>query len=68
LGTIVVSVPSVLIWHAQRAPIQIFTSSGFLLVQSATANGNVRLAKGTYRGVRVASHAGWSIELRTRAS
>lgn len=68
LGTIVVNVPSVLIWHAQRTPIQIFTSSGFLLVQSGTANGSVRLSKGTYRGARVATRAGWSIELRTQAS
>jgi hypothetical protein len=65
---IVVNVPSVLSWHAARAPIQIFTSSGFLLVQSGASNGSVRLSKGTYRGVRVATHAGWSIELRTRAS
>jgi hypothetical protein len=68
LGTIVVSAPAVLSWHAQQGPIQIFTSSGFLLVQSAAANGSVRLSKGTYRGVRVASRAGWSIELRTRVS
>lgn len=68
LGTIVVSTPATLIWRAQRGAIQIFTSSGFLLVQSQTPNGSVRLSKGTYRGVRVASHTSWAIELRARAS
>lgn len=62
------SVPTVLSWHAQQGPIQIFTSRGFLLAQSSAAHGSVRLSKGTYRGVRVASHAGWSIELRTATS
>jgi hypothetical protein len=68
LGTIVLHAQSVLSWHVQHGPIQIFTSSGFLLVQSQQPNGSVRLSRGTYRGVRVASHAGWSIELRARTS
>ena len=68
LGTIVVRSASVLIWNARHPAIQIFTSSGFMLVNSKATTGTVRLSRGTYRGVRVASDAGWSIELRSRSA
>jgi len=68
LGTIVVHSPSVLEWSAQHPAIQIFTSNGFMLVNSKAPKGSIRLAGGTYRGVRVASHASWSIELRSLSS
>jgi hypothetical protein len=73
LGTIAVRSPSLLVWSARqpatRQPaIQIFTSNGFLLVNSKAPNGFIRLAGGTYRGVRVASPASWSIELRSLSS
>jgi hypothetical protein len=64
LGTIHVSVPSTLEWKAQHPPIQAFTSKGFILVNSTAPSGITRLSRGTYRNVRVASHAGWSLELR----
>jgi|HubBroStandDraft_6_1064221.scaffolds.fasta_scaffold716182_1 hypothetical protein len=64
LGTIAVSSPEVLVWTAQHGGIQIFTSNGFILVTSHAANGSVRLSRGAYRGARVATHAGWTIELR----
>jgi hypothetical protein len=64
LGTIAVSSPEVLVWTARRGGIQIFTSSGFILVTSHAADGSVRLSRGAYRGARVATHAGWTIELR----
>ncbi len=63
LGTISVSSPELLVWSAQRVPIQIFTTSGFILVSGRTRTGSVRVARGTYTGVRVASRAGWSIQL-----
>jgi hypothetical protein len=63
LGTIVLRTPSTLVWKAQRAPIQVFTAKGFILVNSTAPSGVTRLSQGTYRGVRVASHAGWSLEL-----
>jgi hypothetical protein len=68
LGTIVVGAPSTLEWHAGHPGIQIFTSSGFVLVNSQAPTGFIRLAHGTYRGVRVASGAGWVIELRAAPS
>jgi len=67
LGTVVVSVPSTLVWRADHPPIQIFTSSGFILVNSQAASGTMRLSRGSYRGVRVASRAGWTIELRSQS-
>jgi hypothetical protein len=54
----------VLAWSARHAGIQIFTSGGFILLKSASSKGAIRLSGGTYRGVRVASRAGWSIELK----
>ncbi len=68
LGTIVARRESVLVWNAQHPPIQIFTSSGFVLVNSMSPNGSIQLSGGSYQGVRVASHAGWSIELRSASS
>jgi hypothetical protein len=68
LGTIVVHGPCLLVWNASGPAIQIFTSSGFMLVNSHVPNGTVQLSRGTYLGVRVASAAGWSIELRSRSS
>ena len=65
LGTIVVHSPSVLVWSTQRVPIQVFTSTGFILLNSSSSTGSTRLSGGTYRGVRVASRARWSLQLRT---
>jgi hypothetical protein len=67
LGTIVVSSPAVLLWRAQHPAIQIFTAKGFMLVSSHASSGGIQLSRGTYPGMRVASRAGWSIELRTRS-
>jgi hypothetical protein len=67
LGTLVIRSRAVLSWNAARPPIQIFTARGFLLVSSHAASGSVQLSRGTYTGMRVATHAGWTIELRTRS-
>jgi hypothetical protein len=67
LGTIVVSSPAVLAWTAERPAIQIFSAGGFLIESGHAHSGAVGLARGTYRGVRVASRSGWSVELRTRS-
>jgi hypothetical protein len=68
LGTIVVSSPEVLVWQARHPAIQIFAANGFMLVSSDAPKGSIHLSRGTYRGVRVASRAGWSLELRSRSS
>jgi hypothetical protein len=67
LGTIVASSPEVLVWSVQHPTIQIFTTNGFILVSSGAPNGSIQLSRGTYLGVRVATHAGWLIELRARS-
>jgi hypothetical protein len=67
LGTIVVRSAQVLQWRTARAPIQIFAANGFMLVNSTAPSGSIHLSRGTYRSVRVAAHASWSIELRTPA-
>jgi hypothetical protein len=54
-----------LLWNAQHAGIQIFTSNGFQLVNTRSQTGAVRLSSGTYRAVRVSSAAGWTVELRS---
>jgi hypothetical protein len=56
------------VWKARRPGIQIFTSNGFMLVNSRSLTGAVRLSRGTYRGVRVSSAAHWSVELRSAPS
>jgi len=68
LGTIVAHSPSVLAWSAGHPGMQIFTSSGFILVDSNASSGAIRLSAGTYRGVRVAARAAWAIELRSRSA
>ncbi len=68
LGTIVLHGRSLLVWYTRHPGIQIFTSSGFMLVKSGAPSGTVRLSRGTYRGVRVASAANWSVELRSATS
>jgi hypothetical protein len=68
LGTIVARSPTVLEWNVLRRPIQIFAMRGFMLVSSKAAHGTILLSPGTYRDVRVASAAAWSIELRSRSS
>jgi hypothetical protein len=67
LGTIVVRSPQVLQWRTARPPIQIFAANGFMLVDSSAPSGSIHLSRGTYRSVRVAAHASWSVELRTPA-
>lgn len=68
LGTLVVHARSVLVWKARQPRIQIFTSNGFMLVNSRSPSGAVRLSRGTYRSVRVSSAAHWSVELRSAPS
>ena len=68
LGTLVASGQTLLFWNAANPRIQIFTSKGFMLVNSSSHTGTVRLSRGTYRGVRVSSSAHWTVELRSPAS
>jgi hypothetical protein len=67
VGTIVLGSPAVLAWSSSSPSMQIFTSKGFLLVNSKTRGGTVGLSKGKYKGVRVASPGSWTIVLRRKS-
>jgi hypothetical protein len=68
LGTIVAPAGSRLLWSVHHAGVQIFTSNGFMLVNSHFPAGAVRLSRGTYRGVRVSTAGSWVIVLRSASS
>ncbi len=68
LGTMVAPAGSRLLWSVHHSGVQIFTSNGFMLVNSHAPSGAVRLSRGTYRSVRVATTGPWSIELRSASS
>jgi len=54
----------VLEWSTTTPPIQVFALHGFLLVNSNSATGRVRLARGEYKGLRVATKGHWTIQVR----
>jgi hypothetical protein len=57
----------VLEWQTSTPPIQIFNKHGFVLVNSPSATGEVRLARGKYTGLRVATKGAWTLEIRASA-
>jgi len=64
IGTITLRSPVTLTWSTTKPKIQVFTSLGFVLVNSHKTTGSIKLSKGTYRGVRVASPGTWTVLLR----
>jgi hypothetical protein len=66
LGTITLSGAHTLVWSSTATPFQMYTSSGFLLVDSNVTHGSVEILRGTYREVRVATRGDWSVELLTK--
>ncbi|MGA2929947.1 MAG: hypothetical protein ABSG43_28960 [Solirubrobacteraceae bacterium] len=64
IGTLSEKTTVVLQWSTTVGPIQIFNTHGFLLVNSSAATGRVRLARGEYKGLRVAARGHWTIQLR----
>jgi hypothetical protein len=67
IGTLAERTSVFLVWNASEAPIQIITSRGNLLLSSHARNGSIRLAPGTYGGLRVASQGAWTLRLRAAA-
>lgn len=57
----------VLEWSTPKPPIQLFTSHGFMLIDSHASSGRVKLGRGTYSGLRVAAKGSWTIRLRATA-
>ncbi|MFL5862963.1 MAG: hypothetical protein ACJ780_19675 [Solirubrobacteraceae bacterium] len=66
IGSVSERATTVLQWHAPGHGIQIFTSRGAVLVNSATGTGSVRLPRGEYADLRVASRGSWVIRLRAQ--
>ncbi len=54
----------VLQWSTTAGTFQIFNTHGFVLVDSNATTGRVRLARGDYKGLRVAAKGHWTIQLR----
>jgi hypothetical protein len=67
IGTLAERTSVFLAWNASEAPIQIITSQGNLLLSSHARSGSIRLAPGTYSGLRVASPGAWTLRLRAAA-
>jgi hypothetical protein len=53
----------VLEWSTTAAPIEIFNSHGFFLVNSHSPTGKVRLSAGKYTNLHVSTKGHWTIEL-----
>lgn len=68
IGSVSERTTTVLEWRAPGHGIQIFTSRGALLVDSTTGIGSVRLPRGEYADLRVASRGSWVIRLRAQLS
>lgn len=64
IGTLSEKSTVVLEWSTAAGSIQIFNTHGFLLVNSSARTGMVRLARGDYKGLRVAAESHWTIRLR----
>ena len=54
----------VLQWRTAGRAIELFTGRGFVLVDSHAATGRVRLARGDYPALRVATRGPWTVQLR----
>ena len=67
IGTLIESSEVVLRWSTTKPPLQIFDSRGFLVVDSQSATGSVRLARGSYKGLRIATKGHWTVQVHASA-
>jgi hypothetical protein len=54
-------------WNVAKPPIQIYTSRGNLLLSSDRRSGAIRLGRGEYRRLRIATNGHWTVQLRAAA-
>jgi hypothetical protein len=66
LGTIKMRGRATLRWRSSGKFFQLSARRGFLLVNAHRKSGRVRLGKGVYRGMRVATGGSWTITIRCR--
>jgi hypothetical protein len=64
IGSLSEKTAIVLEWRTAGRAIQLFTVRGFVLVDSHAATGRVRLARGDYPVLRVATRGSWTVQLR----
>jgi hypothetical protein len=64
IGSLSEKTAIVLQWRTAGRAIQLFTVHGFVLVDSHAATGRVRLARGGYPALRVATRGSWTVQLR----
>ena len=67
IGSLSEKTAIVLEWNTSGQQIQLFTGQGFLILDSHSRAGRVRLAPGQYSGLHVASAARWTLLLRAAA-
>lgn len=67
LGLLSEKTAIVLQWNTDSRAVQIFTAQGFRLVSSPAPSGRVRLTRGRYPGLRIATKGPWTIQLRAVA-
>jgi hypothetical protein len=66
LGTLRLRRSAVLTWRARGRLFQVFEQHGFLLVDTRAHRGHVKIHRGVYRRVRVATRGRWRISIRSR--
>jgi hypothetical protein len=66
LGTLRLRRSAVLRWRTRGGLFQVSERHGFLLVNTRARRGHVRIHRGIYRGVRVATRSRWTISVRSR--
>jgi hypothetical protein len=64
IGSLSEGAAVVLEWRTAGRAIELFSVRGFVLVDSHAATGRVRLARGGYPALRVATRGSWTVELR----
>jgi hypothetical protein len=67
IGSISEPRPLVIRWTAAKPPIQIYTSHGNLLLSSPRRGGVIKLGRGEYPKLRIATNGHWTIQLRAVA-
>lgn len=65
LGTLRLRRSAVLTWRTRGRLFQVFEQHGFLLVDTRARRGHVRIHRGVYRRVRVATRGRWRIIIRS---
>jgi hypothetical protein len=67
IGSLSEKTSLVVAWKVTKPPIQIFTSHGSLLLSSDRRSGRIRLARGDYPGLHIATKGHWTVQLRAAA-